>query len=134
MGTFHADLKLGQKAELYFTQRFKAWKPDSMFTFNNAKDLSTLREYDVLLNGKIKIEVKHDARALETGSVFIEFNCLECSTSHYFAYQIGDVFYGLKTSSLRWLCRNYDLIFFRGLGKYAYLIPLETFILNSEKI
>lgn len=124
-GNWAIDLALGQKCEKDFTERFMALKPESVFEFNTSKDINVLKEYDLILNGKIKIEVKHDLRAAQTGQIFVEYDCLAYSKSHYFIYKIENDFCCIKQSDLCRLCGRNKPTYCSSVGKYAYFVPLN---------
>lgn len=73
MSTFYSDLKEGQKTENIIYYLLK--KNNHNIQKNTSNDYQTLKEYDLILNNSIKIEVKYDKMASITGNLALEYNC-----------------------------------------------------------
>lgn len=111
MSNFKKDLLLGQKAENRLAVLLRN-ELNIKVDINNSSDYQTLKEFDLLLNDKIKVEVKHDLMASQTGNFAIEFKCNNISSgiastkSTIWVYLIDDTFYFFNVKDLKQLFVN----------------------------
>lgn len=141
MSNFLRDLKTGQKAEDSFKdyleqQGYKVEK-------NTSKSRKELKEYDLLVNDKTKVEIKLDLKAPKTGNIAIEFQCnnkpsgLTSSKSPIWVYIIDNIFYIFKKQDLDTLFeeKKYKRVVSGGDGNRAKLALFDfNFLKKFAKI
>jgi hypothetical protein len=92
---------------------------DLTLAFGQEAEDDVAAMFDGIAGGVIKIEVKRDARCVETGRLFVEYQCrgrdgvwrksgIATSTADYWVYVIGDtgVRYLFPTEQLLYLARR----------------------------
>ena len=133
MSNFKNDLKNGQKYEVIARDYFKYKKcfaPRGKF-----------KEYDFILDDKIKVEVKSDYIAYRTGNVVIEYMCnnidsgINATTADYWIYFVinsndYDV-YKISTFKLKKICDKYGRKIRGGDGRRSCMYLLK--ICHLEK-
>lgn len=132
MEKFRRDLERGKKYEKIALSYFKYEK----VYFPKGK----CKEYDFILDDKIKIEVKSDRLASSTGNLAIEYKCngkpsgIFASEADYYIYFINyqehDDCYKIPLKDLKDICRKQGRKISGGDGNRSrmYLVKKEHFI------
>lgn len=141
---FKNDLKRGQIGENLIKKLFeqKGIKVDT----NTSKDYKTLKEYDLLLNNMVKVEVKTDYLLGKTPNFCIEIECnnkpsgITSTKSILFIYIAPELkkIYVFKTKDLLKLVndKKYKRLVNGGEGNRAKLalFPFNTVVNEAKKI
>jgi hypothetical protein len=124
---FDDDLKFGHVYERRALHLFKY----ENFSFNDTS------AYDILLNGKIKIEVKADRLTYATGNLAVEYECrgkpsgISISEAHYYIFFVinrnaDDDVYIIPTEHLKQMIQGCKIVYGGDRNVSAmYLLPIK---------
>lgn len=105
MNKFQQDLLVGQTAEDVVADILKN-RYSITVTKNNSTSYNTLKEYDLLLDNSVKVEVKHDLMATQTKNLALEIECnkkpsgITASKASLWIYLIDETIYIFKLKDL----------------------------------
>ena len=136
MVNFRRDLKRGQKYEHEALKLFKYSK--------YKMSVGKFKEYDFILDDKIKVEVKADFIAYRTNNIVIEYehngkdSGINTTTADFWVYYIvkcgGADVYKVPTNDLKNICLNHSKIIKGGDYKNTYMYLFNKSKLEKYKI